>query len=275
MEILYRYRDYLSTYSITTQKTYLECVNLYLNYLKEVYGKVNVIIICNVTEADIFNYLAYMEGLSKNSKKIRIYALKNFYSYLKIRQDLFEDIKLYNYGKKVPYSLTSSQCKQLINYYHDKRNRLIIYLFLTTGIRLNELAEIIIDNVDFVNKSIKIMCKGRVERVVLINDKCRDMIQDYATEGKLFKIGKAQIRNIVENAMKSLGYKGTPHTLRHSFASIMYQETHDIRLVQELLGHKSILSTQIYTHINSEQVKNAVESNPLANYGGIKWKLIY
>ena len=275
MEILYRYQDYLSMYSIATQKTYLECVNLYLNYLKETYGKVNVIIICNVTQADIFNYLAYMEGLSKNSKKIRIYAIKNFYSFLRIRQDLFEDIKLYNTGKKMPYSLSSSQCKRLINYYHDKRNKLIIYLFLTTGIRLNELAEIIVDNVDLVNKSIKIMCKGRVERVVLINDKCRDMIRDYATEGKLFKIGKDQIRNVVKNAIKGIGLKGTPHTLRHSFASIMYQETKDIRLVQELLGHKSILSTQIYTHINNEQVKNAVESNPLANYGGNIWKLIY
>lgn len=273
--MLNRYRDYLSMYSIATQRTYLECVNLYLNYLKEVYGKVNVIIVCNVTQADIFNYLAYMDRLSKNSKKIRIYAIKNFYSFLRIRQDLFEDIKLYDKSRKVPHSLSSSQCKRLMNYYTDKRNRLIIYLFLTTGIRLNELAEIIVDNVDFVNKSIKIMCKGRVERVVLINERCRDMIRDYATEGKLFKIGKAQIRNIVENAMKKLGLKGTPHTLRHSFASIMYQETHDIRLVQELLGHKSILSTQIYTHINSEQVKNAVESNPLANYGGNLWKLIY
>jgi site-specific recombinase XerD len=112
------------------------------------------------------------------------------------------------------------------------------------------------------------MCKGRVERWVYLSKKCSDMIHEYAkeSEGRLFKIGKEQVRNIVEKAMKELGIKGTPHTLRHSFASIMYQQTKDIRLVQELLGHKSIESTQIYAHINSESVRKAVESNPLGVY---------
>ena len=266
MELLYSYRNYLSTYSQTTQRVYYECVRLYFKYLIEVYGKVNSIIVCNVTQSDIYNYLAYMDHLSKNSRKIRIYAIKNFYNFLKIRRDLFEDIKLYGSRKKVPYSLSSSQCKELIAYYKDKRNHLIVYLFLTTGIRLSELTEIRIENIE--ENRIKIMCKGRVERWVYLNKKCQDMIHEYVeeSEGKLFKIGKEQVRNIVEKAMKELGIKGTPHTLRHSFASIMYQETKDLRLVQELLGHKSIESTQIYAHINSEAVRKAVESNPLGVY---------
>ena len=268
MEILYRYRDYLSTYSITTKETYLECVKLYIRYLEDTYGKVNPIIICNVKQSDIYNYLAYMDDLSKASKKVRLYAVKNFYKFLKIEGDLFEDIKLYNSNTKMPYFLSSSQCKRLLNYYTDKRNKLIIYLFLTTGIRLSELANIRVEDID--GNKIKVKCKGGVERVVTITEKCSRMIQEYATSDKLFNISRKAIYDVVKKAMKDLKLNGSPHTLRHSFATIMYQETHDIRLVQELLGHKSIVSTQIYTHISNESVKHAVNSNPLANYGGIK-----
>jgi site-specific recombinase XerD len=203
-----------------------------------------------------------MDNVSKNTRKIRIYAIKNFYSYLKIRQDLFEDIKLYGSNKKTPYFLSSLQCKRLIDYYKDKRNRLIIYLFLTTGIRLSELSEIRIEDIE--NSRIKIMCKGRVERWVYLNKNCSEMIQKYVVnrKGKLFNISKVTIQYIVKKAMRDLGLNGSVHTLRHTFATMMYQETHDIRLVQELLGHKSIVSTQIYTHFDDE-IKNAVERNPL------------
>ena len=262
MELLYSYRNYLSTYSKTTQKVYYECVLFYCRYLKEVYGKVNPIIICNVTQSDIYNYLAYMDNVSKNTRKIRIYAIKNFYSYLKIRQDLFEDIKLYGSNKKTPYFLSSLQCKRLIDYYKDKRNKLIIYLFLTTGIRLSELSEIRIEDIE--NSRIKIMCKGRVERWIYLNKNCSEMIQKYVgnRKGKLFDISKVTIQYIVKKAMRDLGLNGSVHTLRHTFATMMYQETHDIRLVQELLGHKSIVSTQIYTHFDDE-IRKAVERNPL------------
>ena len=270
MEILYRYYDYLSMYSISTKETYYECIKLYLKYLENTYGKVNPIIICNVNQSDIYNYLAYMNNLKKNTKKIRWYAIKNFYKYLKVEGDLFEDIKLYDYDKKMPYCLSSSQCKSLLNYYTDKRNKLIIYLFLTTGIRLSELANIRVEDID--GNKIKVKCKGGVERVITITEKCSRMIQEYATSDKLFNISRKAIYDVVKKAMRDLKLNGSPHTLRHSFATIMYQETHDIRLVQELLGHKSIVSTQIYTHVSNESVKHAVNSNPLANYGGIKWR---
>lgn len=267
MEILYRYYDYLSMYSISTKETYFECVKLYLEYLEDTYGKVNPIIICNVSQSDIYNYIAYMDKLQKNSKKVRLYAIKNFYKYLKIDY-LFEDIKLYGSSKKVPRTLSLTQCGLLLDYYKDKRNKLIIYLFLTTGIRLSELANIRVEDIE--GNKIKIRCKGGVERYVTITNKCISMINDYKTSGKLFDVGKEDIRYIVKKAMRDLGINGSVHTLRHSFATIMYQETHDIRLVQELLGHKSIVSTQIYTHISNNAVKNAVDSNPLASYGGIK-----
>ena len=84
---------------------------------------------------------------------------------------------------------------------------------------------------------------------------------------RLFYISSKEIQYIVKKALKELGYKGSVHTLRHTAASLMYQETKDILLVKEFLGHKSIEATQIYMHLNNEQIKNAVDSNPLARWG--------
>jgi site-specific recombinase XerD len=265
MELLYQYEEYLSNYSRTTKETYIENVKLYLKFLKEYKGNAEAITICNVNKGDIYNYIAYMEHLSKNAKKVRLYSIKNFYEFLglNLNNELFEGIKLYNSNIKMPYCLTWSQTKELINYYSDKRNKLIIYMFLTTGIRLNELAEIRIENIK--NKIIKIQGKGDKERNVYINEKLSNMIHEYseAPEGKLFNISRSTIQYIIKSALKKLGYKGSTHTLRHTAATIMYKQTNDILLVKEFLGHKSINSTQIYTHMNNETLRRAVDSNPL------------
>lgn len=267
MQILYNYYDYLSNYSKSTQNTYYENVKLFIRYLQETKGKSDIIHICNIEQSDIYNYIAYMDHLSKNTKAIRLNSIKNFYSYLKIRQDYFEDIKLFNLNKKMPCCLSSSQLERLFNYYSGKRNKLIIYLFISTGIRLSELANIKIEDINLEEKYIKIMCKGGKERNVLINEKCKRMIKDYMnTEGNLFNIKKRQIQNIVSSALKNLNLKGSTHTLRHSSASIIYQNTKDILLVKEFLGHSSVVSTQVYAHLNNNEVKRAVENHPLANF---------
>lgn len=269
MQILYSYYNYLSNYANSTKEVYYNCVKLYLRYLKDTKGKDDIIQICNINKSDIYNYVAYMDNLSKNTKQIRLNAVKNFYSFLNkdLSNFLFEDIKLYGSNIKMPYCLSSSQCKRLINYYTDIRNRLIIYLFLSTGIRLSELSNIKISNINLNDKYIKCVCKGRKERIVFINEKCKKMLVDYIGDREyLFEISKREIQYIVTNALRDLGFNGSVHTLRHSSASIMYQNTKDILLTKEFLGHKTIISTQIYTHINNDEVKKAVENNPLANF---------
>lgn len=269
MKLLYSYQNYLSTYSESTQKVYFECVKLYFKYLNEVYGKVNPIIICNVDQSDIYNYLAYMDNLSRNSRKNRIYAIKNFYKFLQI-DGLFDDIKLFG-EERLPNYFTLSECKKLIDFYPEGRNKLIMRIFLTTGIRLSELAGIRKDDIDFKNHTIKIMCKGRVERKIIVNKKVLDSIKRLDPGDKLFDISKSQIRYIVKKAEKELGLQGSVHTLRHSFATLSLIEHNDIRLVMELLGHKNIISTQRYTHVHSRQIMDAMNKHPLANYGGVKW----
>lgn len=269
MQILYSYYNYLSNYANSTKEVYYDCVKLYLRYLKDTKGRDDIIQICNVKKSDIYNYVAYMDNLSKNTRKIRLNAIKNFYSFVNkdLSKFLFEDIKLYGLNIKMPYCLSSLQIRGILDYYTDKRNRLIIYLLLTTGIRVSELANIKIQDINLKEKHIKIKCKGGVERNVLINEKCKNMIQDYIGDRDyLFEIKKRDIQYIVKKAMVDLNINGSTHTLRHTSASIMYQNTKDILLTKEFLGHKTVISTQIYTHINNDMVKRAVESNPLANF---------
>lgn len=271
MELLSQYKDYLSRYSNTTKEVYYCYVKLYLKYLEETKGKLNVIQICNVKKSDIYNYIAYMDKLKKRTKAIHLKAVKNFYAYINknIAAFLFEDIKLYDNGSKIPYCLSWSQISPLLNFYSTKRNKLIIFLLLSTGIRLSECANIKIEDINLKEKTILCKCKGNITRNIFINDKLKVMIQEFIGDrkkGMLFNIKKSNIQYIVKKAFKELGFKGSVHTLRHTAATLMYQQTKDILLVKEFLGHKSIESTQIYAHMNSDLIKQAVESNPLANY---------
>lgn len=272
MYLLYKYEEFLSRYAESTQKTYLGNVKLYLKFLKEYKGKNDIITVCNVTKADIYNYVAYLDKYSKNTKEIRLASIYNFYKFLNrnLSRYLFRDIKLFDTEQKTPRILSSFQIDLFKNYYSDKRNRLIIFIFLSTGIRLAELQQLKIENIDFENQLFTVKVKGGYVRDVHFPKKCSEMIQDYIgerTEGSLFGLGRRAIQKIIEKPMKDLGINGSTHTLRHTFATVMYKQTKDILLVKELLGHKTVTSTQIYTYIDNDEIRNAVESNPLSNYG--------
>ena len=263
MNILYEYEKYLSiNYAKSTKDSYMFSVMKYFTFMQ------NHIKVMNAERKDIYNYMAYLDDLRGSTRRNYLKALKNFYNFLNrnLSEFLFEDIKVYDFDMKFPQRLFSSQCRALLNYYSDDRNRLIIYLFLTTGMRLSELEGICRKDIDFDNNIIRVYGKGRKERDIFITEKCKQMIQDYMTGDKLFNIKKREIQNVVTNALKDLGFKGSTHTLRHTFATTMYDETRDILLVQKLLGHASLNSTQIYTHLVNDRVKEAVENNPLANY---------
>lgn len=269
--LFYNYKVFLSRFSSSTQENYLNNVNLYLRFLKEYKGNCDRKTILNVTKADIYNYIAYMDHFSKGTKKIRLVAIKNYYSFLNqnLSDYLFQDIKLFDFNQKLPKTLSKTQIRLLLNYYKDKRNSLIIFLFLNTGIRISELTNILIENINLQEKYIKLKVKGGYFRNVYINETTKQRLSEYIHDknGRLFNLTRRQIHNIVTIPMKELGIKGSAHTLRHTFATEMYKETHDIRVVQELLGHKSINSTEIYTHVHNEILKEAVNSNPLANFG--------
>lgn len=263
MHILYEYEEYLSiNYSKSTKDSYLFAVKKYFNYMG------NHLRVINAERKDIYNYMAYLDNLKGRTRRGYLKAIKNFYNFLNrdLSEYIFEGIKVYDFDMKTPRFLFSYECKALLNYYSDPRNRLIIFLFLTTGMRLSELEGIYRKDIDFENKKIRVYGKGRKERDIFISEKCMNMIKEYITGDKLFNIKRREIQYVVTNAIHKLGLRGSTHTLRHTFATTMYEETRDILLVQKLLGHASIVSTQIYTHVVNDRVKEAVEKNPLANY---------
>lgn len=152
--------------------------------------------------------------------------------------------------------------------------------------RLSELTGINMNDIDFENNKLTVIGKGDKERTVYLNKACVKAIHNYlairphdgvsfASRNALFlseqkkRISNRTVQYIVKQNLEGAGIdsnKYSVHKLRHTAATLMYQYGQvDIRALQEVLGHESIATTQIYTHVDNEQVRNAIESNPLAN----------
>ena len=195
----------------------------------------------------------------------------------------------------MPKYLSLEDSKKLLNVTYDdndenkERDYAIITLFLNCGLRLSELVGINISNIDFSENRLTVIGKGNKERTIYLNNACVKALKDYMsvrpTEGvkndskasnkALFlskrkeRIGNRTVQYIVDRELMKAGLdtsKYSTHKLRHTAATLMYQYGKvDIRALQELLGHESIATTEIYTHVSNEQVRNAVESNPLGD----------
>ena len=197
--------------------------------------------------------------------------------------------------KRLPKYLSLDDSKKLLNIASDENNRnckrdfAIITLFLNCGMRLSELVGINIKDIDFDDCKLNVIGKGNKERTIYLNNACMKAIGDYLSvrpkdgikhdkknsEKALFlserreRISNRTVQYIVYKELLKAGLdtsKYSVHKLRHTAATLMYQYGQvDIRALQELLGHESIATTEIYTHVNNEQIREAVEKNPLAN----------
>ena len=242
MEIVYKYSKYLSTYYTDgTKETYLEQVKLFLEFLKEYKGKANHIILYNF--------------------KTKLSAIRNFLSFINadLSDLLFKDVKLFNTNIKVPRFLVSREIDLLLNYYTGEK-RDIIFLLLNTGLRLNEITQI--SSINYDEKYLITKVKGNYSRKVYFGEEVKSVLKRVAP----IKYSRRAIQHFISYAMKKLGIEGSTHTLRHTYATYMYKQTKDILVVKELLGHTSIESTMIYTHIDNDSIRKAYESNPLANF---------
>ena len=196
-------------------------------------------------------------------------------------------------GKRMPKYLSLDDSKKLLEIANntDDRNKerdfAILTLFLNCGIRLSELVGINIKDIIFSENKLNVIGKGNKERTIYLNKACVSAINSYllvrpktgikpGSEDALFlserleRISRRTVQYIVKQELFKAGLdtnKYSVHKLRHTAATLMYQYGNvDIRALQELLGHESISTTQIYTHVNNEQVRHAVEDNPLANF---------
>jgi integrase/recombinase XerC len=178
--------------------------------------------------------------------------------------------------KPIPKLLSKKEAENLTEQVpktkNELRNRAIVELFYGTGIRLSELYQLNILDIDYERLLIKVLGKGNKERVVPITHISSELIQKYlsfrkttTSDSPLFttdsenRISKRQIQRVVESDISkvSSAKKRSPHTLRHSYATHLLDNGADIRVVKELLGHSSLASTQIYTHVTRDKLKNA------------------
>ena len=202
--------------------------------------------------------------------------------------------------RRLPKYLSLEDSKKLLSTTANEDNRnserdyAIITLFLNCGMRLAELVGININDIDFSENKMTVIGKGNKERTIYLNKACVQAIKDYLNvrpkEGiktdkfnskkALFlserkeRISRRTVQYIVDKELTAAGLdtkKYSTHKLRHTAATLMYQYGNvDIRALQELLGHESISTTEIFTHVANEQLRNAVEVNPLSEYSANK-----
>ena len=249
-----------------------------------------------VTKEDIYEYLYFLNrecGNKKSSTARRLASLHGFYDYLvnqvnRLDADPTAAIHPPKQDKVLPKYLTAEQSIELLESTQTQsdfpeRDYCMVVLFLNCGMRLAELVGMNLDDIDLENRQIRLFGKGHKERMVYLNDACIEALQLYLSkrntmEGLLpqekavfitrrrkERISNRRVEQLVTGAMKAAGLKGfSTHKLRHTAATLMYQTGNvDILTLKQLLGHSSVSTTQIYTHLQEFQVRAAIEENPL------------
>lgn len=267
------------------------------------YNDVGIDTISKITLDDLHAFLAYLTNTfnSKASTRSRkVSSLRVFFNYLTkkelIKNNPTQNIETPKQEKRLPKYLTLDQSRKLLEVSESEKNRnkerdfAITTLFLNCGMRLSELVGINIKDIRFEDCQMTVIGKGNKERTIYLNKACMNAIKGYLavrpkkgvkkdnkdSDKALFlsernqRIGKRTVQEIIYKELKLAQIdngKYSVHKLRHTAATLMYQYGKvDIRALQQLLGHESISTTEIYTHVSNEQVRNAVESNPLGNF---------
>lgn len=227
---------------------------------------------------------------SNRSITRKISVLKSFFKYLYkkgfIKNNPASGLGFPKIAKKLPSFLSQNEINKLLDKIGSNElsfiDKAIIELFYGTGIRLNELINLKYQDVNFSNNTIKVMGKGSKQRIVPFGSKAEKALKDYlhirdiininkldilfvTKKGK--KFGPVELRRMVNKNLSSVTdlRKKSPHVLRHSFATHLLDNGADIRAVKDLLGHENLSTTQIYTHVNPEQLKKVYkQSHPKA-----------
>ncbi len=251
-------------------------------------------LIGSITLSDLYAFLAYVSNDRDNSSYARarkVASLKSFFKYITLKAKLIDsnpatELESPKILKRLPRYLNVDESKKLLNSIEgqfSERDYAIITIFLNCGLRLSELVGINLNNIK--GNSINVIGKGDKERNVPMNQACIKALEAYMKvrpanglkdRNALFiserrqRISRESVQKIVKKYIKAAGLdpeRYSTHKLRHTAATLMYKYGNvDIRSLQELLGHESISTTQIYTHLDSKQLRTAVESNPLADF---------
>lgn len=312
-----------SAYKLTIQGCSNKTVNEYLSdlrlFFRYVYAKRNSIdilsdafenidirgldneFICSITTDEIYDFFIYVSVDRKNnasSKSRKLSAIKAFFKYACQKKKLMEknpasDIEAPKKKQSLPKFLSIEESVALLNAIESdtesktkERDYCIVTLFLNCGMRLSELVGINLNDIDRELRSLRVLGKGNKERIVYLNDACRDALNKYLKirhDPKYKKVNtnalfiSKQYKRLSNKTVQWLVYKYlelagldykhySTHKLRHTAATLMYQTGKvDVRVLKEILGHEQLNTTQIYTHVSNKGMEDAINNNPLAN----------
>lgn len=240
---------------------------------------------------EYINYLNRTRGNSAASRARKIASLKSFYKYVCNKAKLLEinptaELESIKINKHLPKHFTLDDSISLLSSVdsrNSERDYCILTLFLNCGMRLAELVGI--NTTDIQGDKLTVIGKGGKERTIYLNDACLNAIAEYLNVRSkvqptardryaLFlsergqRVSRRTIQYTVEKYVKKIGldpHKYTTHKLRHTAATLMHQSGVDIRVLQEILGHKQLSTTEIYTHVSNDSMRDAVKSNPLSS----------
>lgn len=291
-DIIYEFLDYISyekKYSDYTEKNYELDLFKYFEYLDK--NKLNYL---TVKYKDVSNFTLFLAKQNYKSTTINRIdsSIRSFYNFLELEEKIngnpFKAASNLKVPKRLPNYFKYDEYLTMISVIdkddYEYRNRLILEMLFATGLRVSELSNIKIKDIDFSEREIKIMGKGSKERFVFYNKECANVLDSYLKEcrskllnGKdseyLFinhlgdKLTDRGIRLIIDKIVKKscIKSKVSPHTFRHTFATMLLNEGCNIKSVQELLGHSSLGTTGIYTHLTNDEVRLAyMKAHPRA-----------
>lgn len=260
---------------------------------------ISIDILKNLSISDLYAYISYLDNFRNNgssSKARKIASLKSLFNYLTnkiklIPYNITLELESPKLPKKSPIYLTLDESKDLLNVTQNRdknseRDFCIITLFLNCGLRLSELCGINLSNIK--GDTLKVIGKGNKERTIYLNKASLKAIMKYmpirneinfrvASEdkdalfisGKYRRINKRTVERIVKKYIGLAGLdkdKYTPHKLRHTSATLMHKHGNvDVRTLQQILGHENVSTTQIYTHVDDETLRIAINKNPLSD----------
>lgn len=264
----------------------------------------------SVTLTDVYAYMSYLSrdraqhpnsahtgyGLTPAARARKIATIRSFYKYLTVKAKLIsenpmQDLDSPRLRKTLPKYLDlegSISLLEAVSGSFQERDYCILTLFLNCGLRISEL--IGLNLTDIRGEQLRVLGKGNKERMLYLNDACQDAIEDYlavrGTAGILdpnalfisqrrTRISKSAVEKLVKKYLTAAGLDSSqysPHKLRHTAATLMLQSGVDVRTLQEVLGHENLNTTQIYTHVDSENLRVAAKANPLSKVKSRKKK---
>jgi len=250
----------------------------------------------DLTPDDFRRYLMKLaaDGLAKPTVRLHFAAFRTFYKFLSerfaLKDNPLKQVQLPKLGRSLPFVLTATQIEELLSaplrvpkekqapVWMPQRDAAVLELFYSSGLRLSELTSLNVADIDPYSESVRVLGKGRKERVVPVGMPALTAIQHYrhaakVEAGPLFinkarkRLGSTAVWALLKRYLRatSIPNEASPHKLRHSFATHILDAGADLRSVQALLGHSSLSTTQIYTHVSIERLRSAYdEAHPRA-----------